>query len=251
MKHKPLIGLTSTVMSVNTIETQYENVDTIVVYNKFAETVRDAGGVPVVIPLGKPEEAEFYANLCDGFIFTGGEDISAITYGQEPHPKLKKVNKHRDDFEIELVKKAREKEKAILAMCRGYHLLNVSYGGSIIQDVESEFSASINHFQQSATRTEPTHTVTIEEDSMLYEIIGEKEAAVNSFHHQAIGKVGKGLRVAARAADGVIEALELEDKEKNFLLGTQWHPEELRHENKNMMAIITTFIKEASKSKLI
>lgn len=249
MKNKPLIGLTSTVMSINTIETQNENVDTIVVYNKFAETVRDAGGVPVVIPMGKPEEAEYYAKMCDGIIFTGGEDISSITYGEEPHPKVKKVNKHRDDFEIELVKKARDNERAILAMCRGYHLLNVSYGGTIVQDVVSEFEDSINHFQSSATRTEPSHTVTIDENSKLYKIVGEKEVAVNSFHHQAIGEVGKGLRVAARAADGIIEALELEDDEATFLLGTQWHPEELRHENKNMMAIITNFIEAASKTK--
>jgi putative glutamine amidotransferase len=246
--NKPLIGLTSTVMTINTIETQRESVDTIVVYNKFAETVREAGGIPIVIPLGKPESAEYYAKLCDGIIFTGGEDISPIGYGEEPHPQLKKVNKHRDDFEIELVKKAREEGKAILAMCRGYHLLNVCYGGTIIQDVVSEFTDSINHFQQSATRTEPSHMVKIEEDSMLYSIVGEKEVAVNSFHHQAIGKVGNGLKVAARASDGVIEALELEDKNKTFLLGTQWHPEELRHENKNMMAIITTFIKEAGRA---
>ncbi|WP_226536674.1 gamma-glutamyl-gamma-aminobutyrate hydrolase family protein [Fictibacillus halophilus] len=249
MSNKPLIGLTSTVMSINTIETQNENVDTIVVYNKFAETVRDAGGIPVVIPMGKPEEADYYAKLCDGIIFTGGEDISSITYGEEPHPKVKKVNKHRDDFEIELVKKARENERAILAMCRGYHLLNVSYGGTIVQDVVSEFDDAINHFQSSATRTEPSHTVTIDENSKLYKIVGEKEVAVNSFHHQAIGEVGKGLRVAARAADGIIEALELEDDEATFLLGTQWHPEELRHENKNMMAIITNFIEAASKIK--
>jgi putative glutamine amidotransferase len=249
MEKKPFIGLTSTVMEINTIETQEQTIPSIIVYNKFAETVREAGGIPLVIPMGEPEEAEYYAELCDGIIFTGGEDISPIAYGEEPHPDVKKVNKHRDDFEIELVKKAREKEKAIFATCRGFHLLNVSYGGTIIQDIRSEFKDSINHFQVSSTRTEPSHTVNINEKSKLYKIISEKEVGVNSFHHQAIGKVGKGLRVAAQAEDGVIEALELEDDGATFLLGTQWHPEELRHENENMMAIITTFI-EASKKAM-
>ncbi|MBY6037705.1 gamma-glutamyl-gamma-aminobutyrate hydrolase family protein [Fictibacillus nanhaiensis] len=249
MENKPLIGLTSTIMTINTIENETQSIPTVVVYNKFAETVRDGGGIPIVIPIGKPEEAAHYAKLCDGFIFTGGEDISSITYGEQPHPNAKKVNKHRDDFEMQLVKEARKENKAILAMCRGYHLLNVSFGGTIVQDVKSELDDSINHFQLSTTRTEPSHTVEIDEDTLLYKIVGEKKVDVNSFHHQAIGKVGKGLKIAARAEDGVIEALELENQEESFLLGTQWHPEELRHENENMMEIIKTFIEAAKKSK--
>jgi putative glutamine amidotransferase len=246
---KPVIGLTSTVMETSTIENKDQIIPTIVVYHKFAETVREAGGMPIVIPMTDPKEAEAYVDLCDGIVFTGGEDISALTYGDQPHPEVKQVNKQRDDFEIELVKIAHKKGRAILGMCRGYHLINVSFGGSIIQDVKSDFEESINHFQLSSTRTEPTHMVSIGEDSLLYEIIGDKDVAVNSFHHQAIGEVGKGLRVTAKAEDGVIEALELKDRNGSFLLGTQWHPEELRHENEKMMNIIKTFVEAAGKKK--
>jgi putative glutamine amidotransferase len=249
MGKKPVIGLTSTILETSTIENKDQTIPTIAVYNKFAETVREAGGIPIVIPMGDAKEAFAYVDFCDGIIFTGGEDISALTYGHKPHPEVKQVNKHRDDFEMELVQVAHKEKKAILGMCRGYHMINVSFGGSIIQDVKSDFSDSINHFQLSSTRTEPSHMVSIEKDSLLYEIIGEHDVAVNSFHHQAIGDVGKGLRVTAKAEDGVIEALELEERDGSFLLGTQWHPEELRHENENMMNIIKTFIKEAGKSK--
>jgi putative glutamine amidotransferase len=246
MGDRPLIGITSTIMMTKTIENDSQSIPTLTVYNKYAETVQEAGGIPIVIPLGSPKEAVQYANLCDGIIFTGGEDISAITYSATPHPKARLINKSRDDFEIELMKQAREKEKAVYGTCRGMHLLNVSFGGTIIQDIKSDMEEGINHFQLSATRTEPSHMVSIKEDSLLFEILGEKTAAVNSFHHQAIDKVGSGLKVAATADDGVVEGLEAEDKSGPFLLATQFHPEELRHEDAKMMDIVTAFI-EASR----
>jgi putative glutamine amidotransferase len=160
---------------------------------------------------------------CDGIVLTGGGDVDpAIFGGRINHPKLKGVDRKRDDFERGILDRALQAEMPVLGICRGLQLTNVHLGGTLIADLEE--AGYTGH--RGAGGREAGHPLEVEGDSFLRESVRVSRGPVNSSHHQAADKPGAGLRVAARAADGIVEAMELKDsKRRPFLLLVQWHPE--------------------------
>ena len=165
-----------------------------------------------------------------GVMMTGGDDVAPNRYGEQPHPAVVEVDAERDEFELGLVTAARARDLPILAICRGVQVLNVAYGGTLVQDIPTQVTGAMLH-KLSVPPHQPyslAHEVWIEKDSLLSTLMRERlidldTCEVNSRHHQAVKTVADGLRVSATAPDGVIEAVE--DPAARFCLGVQWHPE--------------------------
>lgn len=191
---------------------------------EFVEGVTNAGGLPIILPLGKPEQAKAYIELIDVLLLAGGQDVDPSLYNQEPHEKLGELFKERDAFELALIKEAVRQKKPIAGVCRGMQLLNIAFGGTMIQDLSLEPTLTLAHVQSPVPLSETTHDITIESNSYLAEFL-PKTVAVNSYHHQAISQIAPDFKVTARATDGAVEAIEgvIED---SCILGVQWHPEQ-------------------------
>ena len=198
----------------------------------YYKSVVAAGGVPVIIPPVSDPDV-ILNTLCrlDGLILSGGGDHNPLWVGEQPSPKLGDVCGERDLPELLITQLAYNRQLPILGICRGIQTLAVALGGHVAQDISD--IQKVKH-SQSADRTTPTHTVTIEQDSTLYRLYQESSLPssfegtggrlfVNSFHHQAVSDAGPKFRVVARATDGIIEAIE--SAEHKSILGVQWHPE--------------------------
>lgn len=187
----------------------------------YSEAVVLAGGLPMMTAALDPSFAERYASLTDGLLLTGGGDIDPAEFGQGPDKNLGSVDPVRDAFEIALYRAFRAAGKPILGICRGVQLVNVAEGGSLIQHLPA-VDGTWQH-NQADLRGTPFHPVELAPDSRLAGAFGATHIRTNSFHHQAVDRVGAGLKVVARAGDGTIEALEGEGDP--FLVAVQWHPE--------------------------
>jgi putative glutamine amidotransferase len=209
----------------------------------YVHSVLRAGGVPVILPrIGDRDAARAAVEAADGLLLTGGGDIVALAYGEEPHPASKLQDPVRDETEIEVTHAALQRDMPIFGICRGVQLLNVALGGTLVQDVPTQVPGAVKH---SAEGLDPVllHTIDIEPDSLLARILGTTSLAVNSFHHQAVRDAGQGLRVNCRARDGVIEGLEAEDGRP--VLGVQFHPEEIAEQNPRFQALFDWLVAEA------
>ena len=212
----------------------------------YYQSVLKAGGIPLVIPAYEDMET-LAATLerIDGLLLSGGADMNPLLMGEEPVPGLGGICPQRDKAELWLIRMAYNRQIPIMGICRGIQMLACALGGSVIQDLNSQYKEEslIKHSQQLA-REYASHTVRIEENSLLPEIIGETQLAVNSFHHQAVCETGPCLKVSARAKDGVIEAIE--STEHKSVLGVQWHPECFILNGDNcMMPLFEWLVKEA------
>lgn len=196
----------------------------------YVRSLEGAGLVPVVIPpLTDPSRAGEILDAVGGLLLTGGEDVDPARYGTARHPALGEVNAARDATELALLAAARERSVPVLAICRGIQVLNVALGGTLVQELPSERPSAVRHDQphdQPHDHAARTHDVTIAAGSRLAAATGVTTMAVNSYHHQAVDRVGRGLRVTATASDGVIEGAEVEDPQW-WVLAVQWHPEDL------------------------
>jgi putative glutamine amidotransferase len=190
-----------------------------------------AGGLPVVMPPMDVEAIEPLLERCDGICLSGGPDLDPASYGATPHPELGPTEPPLDRFELAVARRADARGMPVLAICRGTQALNVARGGTLHQHLP-DLAAEIAHRQENAA-DEPSHSISIEPGSRLGRVLdpedadGAAELEVNSFHHQAIDRLGEGLQVVARAPDGTIEAVE--DARREFLIGVQWHAETLVH----------------------
>ena len=209
-KRKPVIGLTGNYgeLACKLNEGYYKS-------------IWRAGGVPVIIPpIADTDVLINTLEHIDGLLLTGGADFNPLYAGEEPSPRLGGINAERDLSELLITQLAYNRQIPMLGICRGIQTLAMSLGGKVQQDISDV--AQIRH-SQDADRSEPTHSVTIEPDSTLFNIYNKEKLFVNSFHHQAVSDSGERFRVTARSADGIIEAIE--SREYKSILGVQWHPE--------------------------
>ena len=222
MARPPFIGVSTSI----TIGTQPERA---YVNSSYLFAVQQAGGVPVVLPPQlSPRALEALAATLDGLLLTGGGDMDPVAFGEAPHPTLYDVAPSRDLLETTALGVAMDRRLPILAVCRGIQVLNVAFGGSLHQDVPSDPGTPLAHSQKEP-RDQPSHAVKLAPDSRLATVMDTDAADVNSMHHQAVKALGRGLRAVAWAPDQIVEGVELDDPAR-FVLGVQWHPEELvRH----------------------
>lgn len=211
----PIIGVTSHV-ELDFIHT---------VSNDYLQSVIQAGGVPIILPIGIDEHARKLAEKIDGLVVTGGGDIDPTLFGEEPMPNLGMISPGRDSFEILMIQEMLKMDKPVLAICRGIQILNIAVGGDMYQDIYSQISEPLLQHGQKAARSHLSHYVDTPENSLLAKIAGQPRFKVNSYHHQAVRDVPKPLVVSGTASDGIIEAIE--SIEHKFVLGVQWHPEPL------------------------
>lgn len=189
----------------------------------YMDGISQAGGIPVIFPLNTDvQDLRQLINICDGFLFTGGHDVSPSIYGEKPLEGLVDICEKRDEMETVVLKYAIEADKPLLGICRGIQFINASLGGSLYQDIPTQCPSGITH-HQIPPYDRPAHKVTVIKDSPLYYSLKTDQLSVNSYHHQAVKKAASGLVTMAVSQEGIIEALYKPDQ--HFLWAVQWHPE--------------------------
>lgn len=236
---KPIIGIT-----MNPIRDNRRIYKTNATY---IERTIEAGGLPLAIPSKVDlEDCEQIMRKIDGLIIPGGGDILPYLFGEETHPAVVYALKYMDLFEMELVRLAREYEKPIIGICRGAQVINVAFGGTLYQDIASQYKNEICHRQSRDNVDEPMHKVYLKADSHLSRIFEKEIIDVNTLHHQSVKDIGEGLYIVGKAADGVIEAIESED---GMIIGVQWHPEMLAPKYKESQQFFKVFVDKANETK--
>ena len=212
----------------------------------YMDGIRYAGGLPIMLPLtSDKEEINGILKLCDGFLFTGGQDVSPERY-KENNEGLSVSNDDRDQMEFALLEKAMECNKPILGICRGLQVINVALGGTLYQDIPSQYISKTNHHMKAPYDREQ-HKVTLSKEGKLYELLKEEEIGENSYHHQAIRLLAPDLQIMAKSEDGLIEAVC--EPEKKFLWAIQWHPELSYLVDDRSKKIFEVFISAMMRSK--
>ena len=213
---RPLIGITTYIVPARFT---HWDVESALVPAEYVHAVQRAGGRALLVPPSE-EGIDETLDAVDGLIFSGGSDIDPKHYGQQPHPETRGVAPERDRAELALLEGALARDLPVLAICRGSQVLNVARGGDLVQHLP-ELVGDEKHRHTPGVWAD--HDVLVEEGTRLGELLGGRAIPVKSHHHQGLGRVGSGLRVAARADDGVIEAVE--DPSRRFAVGVLWHPE--------------------------
>ena len=214
----PLIGLT-----LDSEEPGgYSNQPWYALRQNYFASLRRAGGLPVALPHEAGDVAAYLDRL-DGLVVTGGAfDVDPALFGATERHDTVVLKRRRTEFELAVCRAAHERDMPVLGICGGQQLMNVAFGGSLIQHIPAALPEALAH-EQPNPRSEPGHSVAVAPDTLLRRIVGVDELQVNSAHHQAVDEVAPGLIVDAVAPDGVIEGIE--DPAQRFCLGVQWHPE--------------------------
>ena len=210
----------------------------------YLEGIRQAGGIPVILPFtSENDELEQLAKMCDGFLFTGGHDVSPELYSEKPVDDSVICCKDRDEMESWYLKYAISSDKPLLGICRGIQFINAALGGTLYQDLPTQHSSEIDHHQKPPYDI-PVHTVSIVKDSPLGKFLDTERLSVNSYHHQAVKDLSPRLKAMAISTDGLIEAVFM--PEHRFLWAVQWHPEFSYLTDINSRKIFKAFIDSLS-----
>ena len=218
MPTRPAVAITATTELIRGVVRVRANAS-------YTGSLASVGLRPYVLPVMTSADADAMLDGMHGLVLTGGEDVDPSLYGATPHPKLGDIHAGRDDFELALARAAHARRLPTLAICRGIQVINVALGGTLIQDIPSEWPRALVH-DAAGARDERVHSVSVSSQSALAEALGVLELPVNSFHHQSVTDVPAQFRVVATAPDGIIEGIESADTSW-WMLGVQWHPEEL------------------------
>ncbi|EOT30054.1 gamma-glutamyl-gamma-aminobutyrate hydrolase family protein [Enterococcus saccharolyticus] len=232
---KPIIGIAGNERTMTMGETFWLSYTS----RNFVEGIQAADGLPLVLPIGQPEDAKTYIQRIDKLLLGGGHDVNPKLYGQEPHPYLEEINEKRDAFELRLIDEAIKQGKPIFGICRGMQLVNVAFGGTLHQDISLFGPTKIKHVQESEMNKR-THPVQIKAASRLATFLPEAYS-VNSYHHQTIKDVAPNFTATAHAPDGIIEAIEANDLP---IMAIQWHPELTRSTFDTEQQLFTYFVQK-------
>ena len=215
----------------------------------YSEAVEAAGGIPIHISLiPKADYVDSVVSQLDGILLPGSDsDVDPLRYGHQPHPQLGAVQTIKDETDLLVIAAAERKHIPVFAICFGMQVLNVSRGGTLIQDINSQVPGAIKH-EQGPPRDRPSHRIRMSENTRLSEIGGAVEGLVNSHHHQAIESVGADLVATAWSTDGVVEALE-DPRPDRFIVAVQWHPELGWQNDPLSQGLFHAFVNEATKAR--
>ncbi|MCW5937140.1 MAG: gamma-glutamyl-gamma-aminobutyrate hydrolase family protein [Fimbriimonadaceae bacterium] len=230
---KPVIGIVGDSIPTGNVDGEKERY---YVGRYYVDCVLQADGVPFMLPIGV--EARDVVDLIDGLLIPGGDDLDASNFGQENHPKSVLGNPGRFTLEKALLESL-PREVPVLGICYGCQVLNVARGGDLIQHLPEK----VGHDQHASKQLE---TVRVERDTLTRALLEGDEVVAHSSHHQAIGKVGDGLRVSAWATDGTVEGIE--DLNGRWLVGLQWHPERTP-DDRATQTLFKKFVEEAARSR--
>jgi putative glutamine amidotransferase len=226
---KPLIGITTSELRPGELRTLQRHGEPaapeMALGMTYVQAIEAAGGIPVVVPPVADRDVPLVLARLDGVVLSGGPDLAPKAYGARPHVQLGVTEPRLDRFEYAMAREAERLELPILGICRGAQTLNVARGGTLHQHLPDVAGDEITHRQLEDGRV-PTHPVAVARGSKLAAVLGTTKLTVNSFHHQAVDRLGAGLCACAWAPDGTIEAIE--DPEQPFVLAVQWHAEVLR-----------------------
>lgn len=242
---KPVIGITSglTITDLNGVVSRRVDISA-----WYSDAVVAAGGTPVILP-PIPGTEDAVLGLVDGLIFSGGADLDPALFGDETvHPDTYGVEPSRDTFELALARKAYAQDVPVLGICRGIQLLNVALGGTLIQHVPD--TSDLEHRQQKIgiVPYEGIHSVELAQGSLVADVFGTQSLMTNSFHHQALRDVAAPLTITGRTEDGIVEAVE--SNEKGCFFAVQWHPEMMHAHDTLQLAPFTRLVEKASTQRL-
>lgn len=220
---RPLVGVSANRFVADPVRPVFKNMELHYAELNLVDAIYRAGGLPIVLPdLRESRAHEELIERLDGLVLAGGADVSPESYGRAEYDPRWPGDKIRDSYEIDLIKKADQRNKPVFGVCRGLQILNVAFGGTLYQDINTEKRDTLIHRDWDIYE-QNVHDVQLEEGSWLEKIYGQKHLKVNTVHHQAIRDLAPSLKAVAFAPDGIVEAVE--HNSGRWLRAVQWHPE--------------------------